>query len=195
MSEIMLLKKIIMSDWIDVKAMVTPSDFRPSYSSTLLDVVFTIADGKIALTSEAHCLPDSWEEVFSLAVHDFIKEGWGNIENGCWTEDDQGRTRWMPRHLSREWESQSLQCVLTAPRIVRFYTSKLLRMRKDQGGLLLDDCAAVEFVSGTIGQDMKSIVLATSNYPCNLEMGVTKEKREELLSGLDLMELDIGCRT
>ena len=143
MNEMRLLRKVLINDWIDVKAMVSPK-----VPHILLDVVFITAEGGVRLTGKAHSLRNEPEEAFSLVIYDFKRKGW-------WEENSRGRTKWDPRNLRDEWASQSLQSILALPREARFYSDPRLNDRKLSAECALDNCTAIEFSKGAAGGEKK----------------------------------------
>ena len=179
MNEMRLLRKVLINDWIDVKAMVSPK-----VPHILLDVVFITAEGGIRLTGKAHSLRNEPEEAFSLAIYEH--------DRGCWwSKPDGSPSDWKPRNLRDEWASQSLQSMLALPREARFYSDPRLNDRKLSAECALDNCTAIEFSKGAAGGKKRIVFAASEAYPCEIEMGTTPDSCGLLLSGLDAMAMSI----
>ena len=174
--KVQLLRWITDSEWLEVDALV-----REKHLEMLVDVVFLTHEGRVYLTSKAHCLSDD-SEAFSL---DF----------DCYPEGGRSGTSVGPnflttRNIKEELMAKSMAALLSIPRTIRFFTDPRFANcvnPKEVGPF--DNCAGIEFTKTIDGTVSKLVFVASNNYPCEIEMGIDFATNASLLQGLEQIEL------
>ena len=165
-----LLRNLVESEWIDVVAMPVQTN-----RDILLDIVFSIPEGAVAVTGKAHQLSDGSEE-FSLDIYPHVRSGW-------WATKKNGTTEWTARNLERELLVGPFKQLLHPPRSVRFFVHSRLGKRVYSTSGYLDKCSGIQFCKGTgINQVVLGIV-ASSGFPCALEIATEPEALASLFEG------------
>lgn len=174
--KVQLLRWVTESEWLEVDALI-----RERHPEMLVDVVFLTREGKVYLTSKAHCLSDD-TEAFSLDF-DCYPEG-GRSKPGS------GPSFLTTRDIKEELVANSMPQLLTIPRTVRFFTDPQFAKRvypKEVG--LLDNCAGIEFTKIIDGAISRLVFIASNNFPCEIEMGTDPISCASLLQGLEQIDL------
>jgi hypothetical protein len=170
--KVQLLRWIIESDWLEIDALI-----REKHPEMLADVVFSTYEGRVYLTGKAHCLSDD-TEAFSLDVDRYP-------DGGRW-KAGSGPNFLTTRNIKEELVVSSMAQLLTLPRTVRFFTDPRFGQRvypKEVG--LIDNCAAIDFAKIVDGTVSRLVIVASNNFPCEIEIGTDPVVCATLLKGLE----------
>lgn len=178
--KVQMFRWIIESDWLGIDATIDAT-MAEKHPELLVDVVFTTGKGKIYLTATDQCLSDR-TDAFSFDIGPYP-------EGGRWKEGS-GPSFLTIRNIKEELVANSMTQLLTPPRTVRFFTdprfAKCVYPKQVQ---LLDNCAAIEFAKIVDGTVSRLVLLASNNFPCEIEIGTDPAACATLLNGLEQIDL------
>lgn len=174
--KVQMLRWIMESEWLEIDAVI-----REKHPEMLADVVFTTDKGKIYLTATDQCLSDR-TDAFSFNIGPYP-------EGGRW-KAGSGPNFLTIRNIKEELVANSTTQLLTPPRTVRFFTDPRFAKRVyPKEVALLDNCAAIEFTKIVDGTVSRLILVASNNFPCEIEMGADPDACASLLKGLEQIDL------